>query len=400
MRARQASGFRALPGALVLLALSAFGCQSLIDLEERHVGPSPACDEYCDVVMSQCSGGFDVYESRATCLAVCAELEPGSPGELPKANTVLCRRNLIASSSEQMVDCALAGPVGGGQCGSDCEGYCQILTAACPANFSQSQDDCVRECAALDNKAERFTTNGAFVKGDSFQCRVVYASKALLDPAVCLNAIIAPLDPRALCTEPPTDPPKCQDYCRIAMVACTGVNALYESNEQCLAACNALPPGTNADSNGMIKVNTPLNTIGCRKFHVYGALAHPDVHCHHGSATGDGYCGDEDGAICESYCMIAKQACGAQYTARFADDEACQADCQTLPGVTEDGAEDEELEDTLATARKGGDQVPCRTLHALRVLEKITPTDMTLAAAAAVTECPIALGITACPAEP
>ncbi|HWA73450.1 MAG TPA: hypothetical protein VG937_13990 [Polyangiaceae bacterium] len=395
---RVGTGLRGAASAALLLSLSVFGCQSLIDLEERRVAPAPWCEDYCDVVMSSCSGGLDVYSSRAACLAVCDVLDPGSPDDLPKANTVRCRRNLIFGSGEAPVDCSLSGPVGGDQCGSDCEGYCQILVAACSDTFTQPVDDCVRECAALRHGTDRFTTNGTFVKGDTFQCRAVYASNALLDPSLCKNAVIAPVNPQALCTESATEPPKCEDYCRIAMVACTGDNALYESNEQCLAACNALPAGTNADSNGMIRVNTPLNTIGCRKFHVYGALAHPEVHCHHGSATGDGYCGDEDEAICESYCMIAKQACGAQYSARFLDDEACEAECQLLPGVTEEGAEDEGLEDTLVTARKGGQQVPCLTLHALRVLEKkANPTAM---AAAAVTECPIALGMVACPAEP
>jgi hypothetical protein len=95
--------------------------------------------------------------------------------------------------------------------------------------------------------------------------------------------------------------------------------------------------------------------------------------------------------------MIAKKACGAEYTSRFSNDAECEAECSDLPGSTEESAEQQELEYSLATARKGGDQVPCRTLHALRVLDKGTPADMIAAAA---TECPVALGIQECLAEP
>jgi hypothetical protein len=218
-----------------------------------------------------------------------------------------------------------------------------------------------------------------------------YASEAARDPSKCDNALVAPRNPDALCTADAALPPTCEDYCRIAMVACTGDNAIYESDAQCMAACQALPLGTNADSDGKIRVNTPDNTIGCRKFHAYGALAGPDHHCHHSSPTSDGYCGDEDDAICESHCMIAKQACGELYSATYASDADCQAECETLPGVTEDGAEEAGYEYSVLKAKQGGGQVPCRTLHALRVAD---------GSAAAETDCPIALGTVDCPAEP
>jgi hypothetical protein len=383
--------------AALLLSLSAFGCQSLIDLEKRHVAAARWCTDYCDEVMNVCVGGFQVYSSHATCLAACNALDQGGPDDPPKSNTVYCRERLVAGTAEAPVDCAMAGPGGGDQCGSDCEGYCQILMAACD-QAPPDLNECVRQCGALKHDVGRFNVSGTYVKGDSIQCRMYYASESLLDPSLCKNAVVAPKDPRALCTETATEPPKCEDYCRIMTVACTGDNAQYESNEQCVAACSALPLGTNGDSDGQINDPTPFNTVGCRKFHAYGALKNPDSHCHHSSPTSDGYCGDEDEAICESYCMLAKAACGAQYTARFSDDSSCEADCRTLEGSTEEEADQLKLEYSVATAKQGGANPPCRTLHALRVLEKeANPSAM---AAAAVTECPIALGVAECPSEP
>jgi len=384
--------------ALVVLGLSALGCQSLIGLEERHLGDEPWCIDYCDNVMSKCSGSNQVYSSRRTCLDVCRVLEPGGPDDPPKSNTVFCRNTLIANSAEPEVDCSLAGPGGGDQCGSDCEAYCQILIASCAQVPTHNVSECARQCSALKREGA-FSTSGIYVKGDSLECRMFYASQAATDPSNCKNALVAPPNPDALCTADSTAPPTCGDYCRIAMIACTEDNALYESNAQCLAACGALPLGTNADSNGLIKINTDKNTMGCRKFHAYGALANPDSHCRHSSPTSDGYCGDEDHTICQSHCMIAKKACGALYTAKFPNDADCEADCEELPGTTEEtaDAEDDPHEYLLTSAKKGGLQVPCRTLHALRVLEKETAAEMTTAAAM---ECPIALGTAACLAEP
>jgi hypothetical protein len=385
--------------ALVALGLSALGCQSLIGLEERHLGDEAWCVDYCDTVMGQCAGGNKVYSSRETCLDVCRVLEPGGPGDPPKSNTVFCRKTLIANSMEPDVDCSFAGPGGGDQCGSDCQAYCQILIASCAQVPTHDVSECERQCGALKRVQGGFNTSGLYVKGDSLQCRMFYASQAATDPSNCKNALIAPPDPDALCTADSTAPPTCDDYCRIAMIACTEDNALYESDAQCLAACNALPLGTNADSNGKIRENTDKNTMGCRKFHAYGALARPDSHCRHSGPTSDGYCGDEDHTICQSHCMIAKKACGALYTEKFATDADCEADCETLPGVTEESADDpaDPHEYSLTNAKKGGGQVPCRTLHALRVLEQASSAEMTEATA---TECLIALGTVDCPVEP
>lgn len=372
-------------------ALTALGCQSLIGVEERHLGDEPQCVDYCDTVMERCAGVNKVYSSREACLSVCRVLEPGGPTDPAKANTVLCRNALIANSTEPDVDCSFAGPGGGNLCGSDCEAYCQLWIASCPAIPTHDVDECVRQCGALEREPGGFSVSGLFVKGDSFQCRLYYASEASRDPANCKNAAIAPANSEVLCTDVPTDPPECEDYCRITMVACTGDNALYESDAQCLAACEALPLGMNADSNGLIRSNTPNNSIGCRKFHAYGSLGKPEAHCGHSSPTSDGYCGDEEHTICESHCMIAKKACDTLYTATFATDADCQAECETLPGVTEQDAEDTGYEYSLPKAKEGGRQVPCRTLHALRVLDGTGAAD---------SDCPIALGAVDCPAEP
>ena len=74
--------------------------------------------------------------------------------------------------------------------------------------------------------------------------------------------------------------------CRVIGVACTGEFSEYASDEECLATCATLEPGSFED--------TASDTIGCRLYHAYNALCVPDPHCSHAGPSGGGKCVDAE----------------------------------------------------------------------------------------------------------
>lgn len=152
----------------------------------------PLCAQYCDLVAASCVEEREQYASRAACMAVCDLLEPGEPGDT-SGNTVQCRltrATLAATTGEPDNYCFSAGPGGAGTCGSDCEGYCTLMTAKCGDLGTRAQ--CLSACASVPDlseppRNERFNTE--FQSGDSLQCRLFHVSAATLDPAShCVHA--------------------------------------------------------------------------------------------------------------------------------------------------------------------------------------------------------------------
>jgi hypothetical protein len=156
---------------------------------------SASCADYCDTVMSACTGQNAVYASGATCLAVCALLEPGDPEE-PSGNTFACR-NFFAQNAEREPDdyCSSAGPGGDGTCGSDCEAYCALFSQVCPDEAEeQGTDSCVDQCGALPDH-RGFDVVGDH-GGNTVECRLVHVSSASLSPAEhCQHAQLLPTQP-------------------------------------------------------------------------------------------------------------------------------------------------------------------------------------------------------------
>lgn len=336
----------------------ALGCQSLVGIENRRLGP---CGEYCDTVMSACQGEYAVYTTFEACMGVCELLPEGSSLEPQKTNTVACRlaEAKAAAATEPDVHCPGAGPGGGDACGSDCESYCMLYKDACGSSWYnfEDNDQCVTACSALRDR-------GAFDAqldhdGDTLQCRLVHTSSATVEPEThCGHASLAP--PTAPCVNPPDAEPDCSQYCHALSIACHDSNAQFESytggDSQCEKVCRTLDAGTNSDTN--------VNTMGCRMYHTYNALISPDVHCGHAGPTGDGHCGmvdDTENAICDAYCKLADEACHEAFVLKYAD-VTCPEECKSLKGAKADS------HFTVASGAKGGSTLDCRLLHAVRAL--------------------------------
>jgi hypothetical protein len=198
---------------LSCLVLSLAGCADVLDLQDATLDPSLSqggtnaipiggsgeggaggasgaalCASYCATVDTNCSGAFAVYGSLETCLAVCAALPAGEPGD-QSGNTIHCRlRSAENAAAEPAYYCALAGPGGNGVCGTNCEGLCALTEAICVDDDAQwpSRAACLGECAELtDLGTYSIDSDAGMYAGDHVQCRLFHASaSALADPAI------------------------------------------------------------------------------------------------------------------------------------------------------------------------------------------------------------------------
>lgn len=146
---------------------------------------SQLCLDYCNTVQTSCTGKSAQYASQIACLAVCEQLPPGTAGAMA-GNTVQCRvgrAKLAATTGEAANYCFSAGPGGGGVCGSDCEGYCTLMTAKCTQLGTLSQ--CEASCSIVPDLSLPPTNlryDASQQSGDSLQCRLFHVSAANVDP--------------------------------------------------------------------------------------------------------------------------------------------------------------------------------------------------------------------------
>ena len=368
------SAMRRLVGAVATF-LWIGGCASIVGIEDHTFDAAPVaskeCVAYCDTVAKGCKGVHELYSTHGACLGTCAKLNPGDDLE-PIGNTVACRKKeaqRAIDTNEPQAHCQSAGPGGAPSCGNNCETWCALLQQTCPKEFS-AMPNCPRACAALKDTGT-FDLKADY-DADTLQCRIQHLCNATAAPQTHCGhaALVSTLH----CMAPQDKPPDCAEFCRFNLLGCTGDLAVYESNQQCMAVCAALEPGTNGD-----RVE---NTMGCRHWHTFNSLIDPASHCAHTAPGGDGHCGiDAVGKTgnCVSYCVLAEKACGAGFAAKYTSQTACQLDCSTQPDAF--GAKLDSKYRLAAAV--SGNTLQCRILYASRAL-----TDDTA--------CPSALGQGAC----
>lgn len=163
-----------------------------------------------------------------------------------------------------------------------CTTYCSTVATNCTAANLQytpligpCQDYCVR---ALSNNPEIWSAGAAAAtSGNSLACRTTHAGLAATDPVVHC--------PHAGTSGGNTCGDWCENYCDLALSACTGSNQLYATKAACLTACALIPSGGVANA-------TSGNTLQCRIYHlaVASTPANALVHCPHGNAVPTGPC--------------------------------------------------------------------------------------------------------------
>lgn len=354
-----------LAGALLAGALGASGCQSVAGIEERSLDRQTVlCREYCDTVTANCVDGNVLYTNDTQCMGTCLALDPGFSE--PTGNTVSCRLTRArAAKREPDVECGLAGPGGGGPCGSNCQAWCTLLRAACPTEAAVMGEGCESTCESGLVDLGSFNLERDY-GGDTLQCRIVHTVVSFEDPEFhCGHSGLVPTD---MCVAGSDAEPSCEEMCRVTQSTCTGANAVYESTEECLAACGVFDLGTGGDIANF--------SVGCRTYHAITARATDGaaVHCPHAGPTGEGQCGlDEDAvttANCHNYCLLLEAGCGEfEEVWTFADLEACEVACgNELAGK---GAETTSPGYSLARA-ESGDTLHCRARQAVKAVAAAT----------------------------
>lgn len=353
---------------LSLAAISlVFGCETIAGIEDRTLAVdehAELCAEYCDLVMAGCEGDRAVYYHYEACMAVCRTMDIGDIDEPGTTDTLACRLFHADFVDTDPAECAVAGPSGGNVCGDECEAYCKFYERVCREHGSPNPPGCVEKCRGL-RTALTFDVE-AQGTGDTLECRIIHTCNATQKPVThCPHSTLIPPTAGGPCSD--TVDPTCDDFCRLTTVACQGEHAVFDSEEQCKLACAVFDLGTTTNT-GTNADEVSENTIGCRKYHAYVALASADVHCPHAGPTGFGHCGG-DAAICESYCKLAAEACSTEFTVVFGNQAACEAACAAMPGATEAQAASQ----PYSVERAGsGNNVQCRVLSAVRALEDPT----------------------------
>lgn len=331
----------------LLLTLLLTSCASIIDLEERDVGDgglgssgSASCATYCDDAEQLCTAEREVqlFANKETCLAVCDKY---SKDPNPAGNTLACRQGQLdklrsAGVVEARTYCPGASPGGGAAsggndssaCGTDCEGFCALRQAACPAKFVES--DCIRKCQALPASTDPFNADANFGSGkDDLQCRIAHLSAAALYGSQmgregdrdnhCSHSGIRS---EVQCDVSKDNLPQCEDYCKLVMGACTGDAAVYEDLDQCKAFCGALTPGSATDK-------LTVKTLRCVREGAYDALEIGIRECPNAGPAPD-RCGT---GRCQSYCLLAEQGCPTLFKTTYPGGQSeCETECRTLPG--------------------------------------------------------------------
>jgi len=377
-----------LAGAASLLLLSLGACIVEEHDYDEHLA---RCDEYCRLVEDKCQGDYKVYDYREQCLAVCQQMDLGAPalGKSDGQNNVACRIERLKQTefdAKPAENCPGVGPGGAGVCGDDCDSFCALRERVCTgvANQTYEYDLEPEKCATNCRAVPKLGTLSAArdQKGDSLECRLVHVSEAAVSPQkAATHCLHTQTVPKAAPTFPCSDDAEltkednCSKYCQQVLQACTGTDAVYKDEAECLAVCGVLEPGAPGDQS--------QNTVRCRRYHAYNALDEegPDVHCTHAGPTGDGHCGADN---CESYCTILRNACPTQFATQFpgaaaAGELSCRTKCNPPAGTP--GALSGASANSFQTFDKGtrysvnsptlGDNLLCRTYHAVTALTEL-----------------------------
>ncbi|MEM9463277.1 MAG: hypothetical protein AAGF11_54550 [Myxococcota bacterium] len=149
----------------------------------ESTGAEDPCPEYCGLVQDICEDDVAQYQSEAVCLAVCAALPPGMPGD-QLGNSAECRRfQAIQAAEAPGTFCGPAGPTGDGTCGAACEVFCGLAMELCTDAMAQWPDvpTCITDCMQFPTDV---VYNASVVDGDSYACRMYHLTVAALDPVV------------------------------------------------------------------------------------------------------------------------------------------------------------------------------------------------------------------------
>jgi hypothetical protein len=157
------------------------------------------CERYCDAVMTNCKGKYEQYREFSECVDVCRSLTPGNPGDR-NTDTAECRlRQAGLAKTEPFLYCTSSGPLGGGECGSNCITYCNLMQRTCTPestegnlepSYFDTTEDCLSSCTALtptESTPDQYTTSATAdppcFMGNHVYCRAYHVTSAIIEGA-------------------------------------------------------------------------------------------------------------------------------------------------------------------------------------------------------------------------
>ena len=159
---------------------------------------------------------------------------------------------------------------------SMCDDYCDSIMEECTGENLQYRD--VNQCMTLCEMLEEGTRGET--GENTVGCRLKFVGDARYGAGTELAAYCRRAGPGGdgACGD------NCDGFCRFVMQVCTEDSSRgyhFESEDQCLDACDALPPGEYGyEASGAWIADS--NSVECRLFHVASAaMLDPEEHCEH-----------------------------------------------------------------------------------------------------------------------
>jgi hypothetical protein len=151
------------------------------------------CTGYCDEIMANCapSSPYAQYTDVAHCMATCATFTSKGMASDTAGNTLGCRiyHAGAPAKADPATHCQHAGPSGAGVCGTECDGFCQIVVDACPTQYATA-GACQTTCDTFKSDGTSYSI--ADTSGNTVNCRVFYATAATVDPSMqCASTELA-----------------------------------------------------------------------------------------------------------------------------------------------------------------------------------------------------------------
>lgn len=151
-------------------------------LGDDPVASGDLCATYCFEVAKSCTGANRQYRNDEECRRTCALLPAGTEAD-GERNTIGCRVRK-ARAATNLDSCVVAGPFGGGACGSRCEAFCDVVMGNCTGALAPygSKSTCLEECQRFAfDPAEGEGPDQVSAGNDTINCRSHHAILALDD---------------------------------------------------------------------------------------------------------------------------------------------------------------------------------------------------------------------------
>ena len=135
--------------------------------------------------MKNCTGANAQYSSAASCMGSCMAFPEGTDVDT-SGNTLGCRAyHAGAANGDPGLHCGHAGPAGGGEmfCGTDCQGFCSIVTSVCKTEYP-AVNECLQSCMGFTSVGNYSTS---ITSGNSRECRLYHATVAATDAATAMT---------------------------------------------------------------------------------------------------------------------------------------------------------------------------------------------------------------------